>query len=125
MSQRPFTLTVAAVVEAVEGAAALTFGLFVGWETVTGKPVDPPSAIGVTVLAILGGVGMLAVARGLSLKRRSSRSPAVVSQILALPVSWSLIQSGQYGYGVPLIILAVTALVLLLTRASHDALLDT
>lgn len=124
MSGRPLTLTVAAVIEAAEGLAALGFGLFAGWETVVGEQVDPPSAIGVTVLALLGAAGMLFVARGLLLRLRWSRSPAVVTQILALPIAWSLIQSGQYAFGVPLAALAVPALVLLLSGAGNDALLD-
>lgn len=122
MSERPFTLTAAAVIEAVEGTAALGFGLFFGWKTVTGSPVDPASGIGVTVLAILGGAGMLAVARGLLSRSRWSRSPAVLTQLFALPVAVSLIQSEQYAFGVPLAVLGTAALVLALSRPTSDAL---
>jgi hypothetical protein len=119
---RPLTLTVGAAIEAAEGVAALGFGLFVGWETIVGKPLDPASAIGVTVLALAGGAGMLLVARGLLQARRWSRSPAVLTQLFALPVSVSMIQGGQYAIGVPMIVLALVALVLLLCKPSNDVL---
>jgi hypothetical protein len=115
-------LTVGAAIEAAEGVAALGFGLFVGWETIVGKPLDPASAIGVTVLALAGGGGMLLVARGLLQARRWSRSPAVLTQLFAVPISVSMIQSGQYAIGVPMIVLALTALVLLLSKPSNDVL---
>lgn len=122
MTERPLTLTVGAAIEAGEGVAALGFGLFVGWETIVGKPLDPASAIGVTVLALAGGAGMLLVARGLLQARRWSRSPAVLTQLFALPVSVSMIQGGQYAIGVPMIVLALVALVLLLCKPSNDVL---
>lgn len=122
MTGRPITLIAGAAVEAAEGIAALGFGLFVGWETIVGEPLDPVSAIGVTVLAVLGGTGMILVARGLLHAQRWSRSPAVLTQLFALPVSVSLIQSGQYGIGVPLAVLAVAALVLVLCKPSTDLL---
>jgi hypothetical protein len=122
VTERPLTLTVGAAIEAAEGVAALGFGLFVGWETIVGKPLDPASAIGVTVLALAGGAGMLLVARGLLQARRWSRSPAVLTQLFALPVSVSMIQGGQYAIGVPMIVLALVALVLLLCKPSNDVL---
>lgn len=118
MAQRPFTVIAAAALEALEGAAALGFGVFVGWETVVGKPLDPATATSVTALALLGGACMLAVARGLLRADRWSRSPAVLTQLFALPVSWSLLQSEQYFFGVPLIVAAVLALGLLLSPPS-------
>lgn len=123
MSERPLPLTIAAAIEAIEGIAALGFGLFVGWETIVGSPVDPATAIGVTVLALLGGAGMLAVARGLLARLRWSRSPAVVTQLFALPVAWSLIHSEQYAFGVPLGVLGTVALALMLSRGGHEGLL--
>jgi hypothetical protein len=117
-------LTVAAVLEAVEGAAALAFGLFVGWETLFGEPFDPASAIGVTILACLGGAALLAVAYGLLRVRRWSLAPAVLTQLLALYISWNLLRSDQPLYGVPLVACAIIMLILLFSRASTAALHD-
>jgi hypothetical protein len=117
-------LIISAAVEAVEGVAGFGFGLFVGWETIVGKPVDLASAIGVAVLALLGGLGMLAVARGLLRAERWSRSPAVVTQLFALFLAWNMIQSEQWWYGVPLGIGAIVALIALLSGPTTAALAE-
>jgi hypothetical protein len=121
---RPRALTAAAGLEAAEGVAALAFGLFVGWETLFGDPQDVGSAIGVTLMAFLAGAGMLAVARGLLRARRWGRAPAMVTQLFGLFIAWNLIQSDQYGYGVPLAGGAVIAVVLLLSRPITEAQYD-
>jgi len=125
VSVRPRTLTAAAGLEAAEGVAALAFGLFVGWETLVGKPLDAGGAVGVTVLAVLGGAGMLAVARGLLLVRRWGGAPAVVTQLLALFIAWNLVQSDQLAYGLPLAACAIVAAILVLSRPSTQALYQT
>ncbi|TNY38471.1 hypothetical protein [Thermomonospora catenispora] len=113
--RRPLTVTAAAALEAAEGVTALGFGAFVAWETVVGEPLDPATAWAVTGMALLGGFCMLAVARGLLKAERWSRAPAVLTQLFALPVGWSLLQSDQLVYGVPLLTAAVLALVLVLS----------
>ena len=120
---RPRTLTAAAGLEAAEGIAALAFGIFVGWETAVGKPVvETGGAIGVTVMALLGAAGMLAVASGLLHVRRWGGAPAVVTQLLALFIAWNLVQSDQLAYGVPLAACAILAAALLLSPPSTHAL---
>ena len=122
--RRPLTLIISAAVEAIEGVVALGFGLYVGGETIVGKPLDLASAIGVAVLALLGGLGMLAVARGLMRAERWGRSPAVVTQLFALFLAWNMIQSQQQWYGVPLAVGAIVALVALLSGPTTAALFD-
>lgn len=77
MSKRPITVRAAAALEAAEGLAAVGFGVYTGVETATGAAVDPASAIGVTVLALAGGLGMLGCARGLLRADQWSRAPTV------------------------------------------------
>jgi hypothetical protein len=122
--RRAFTLIVSAAVEAAEGAAGLGFGFFAGWETIAGKPLDLGGAIGVAVLALLGGLGMLAVARALWRAERWSRSPAVLTQLFALFLAWNLIQSHQPWYGVPLAVGAIIALIALLSGPTTAALFE-
>ncbi|MEV7808339.1 hypothetical protein AB0O28_35855 [Microbispora sp. NPDC088329] len=120
---RPATLTVAAAVLAAEGLLALVMGGFVGVETVIGQPTDLVTSIAVAGFGVLGGALLLWVAWGLWQVLRWSRGPAVVTQIFALPVAISLIQSAQYAFGVPLVAAAVVALVALLAPASTHALM--
>ncbi|ETK32002.1 hypothetical protein [Microbispora sp. ATCC PTA-5024] len=119
---RPATLVVAAAVVAAEGLLALALGGYVAVETVAGKPADLVSSIAVAGFGVLAGAGLLWVAWGLWQVLRWSRGPSVVAQIFALPVAITLIQSGQYGYGVPLVAGAVVALVALLAPPSTQAL---
>ncbi|MFC9972419.1 hypothetical protein ACFVH6_16185 [Spirillospora sp. NPDC127200] len=112
--RRPGTVYAAAGLEAAEGLAALGFGLFVGVETAIGKAVDPVTAVAVTVMALVGGAAMLGVARGLLRAEQWSRAPVVVTQLFSLPVAWSLWQSEQPFYAVPLGVAAIGALVTVL-----------
>ncbi|HZB30384.1 MAG TPA: hypothetical protein VE465_09480 [Streptosporangiaceae bacterium] len=122
MSARPRTLTAAAGLEAAEGVAAIVFGLFVGWEALFGEPLETGGAIAVAMIGLLGGVGMLAVARGLLRMRRWGGAPALVTQLLAIFLAWNLLRSDQYGYGLPLAAGALAAAALLLSRPSTQAL---
>jgi hypothetical protein len=122
VSGRPRALTATAGLEAAEGVAVLAFGIFVGWETLFGDPEDVGSAVAVTVMAVLAGAGMLAVARALLRARRWGRAPAVVTQLFALYISWNLIQSDQFWYGVPLGVCALAAAILLFSRPITEAL---
>jgi hypothetical protein len=73
---------------------------------------------------VLGGLAMLAVARGLLRVRRWGGAPAVVTQLLALFIAWNLFQSDQLAYGVPLAACALIAAVLVLSPPSTQALYD-
>ncbi|MEU9022631.1 hypothetical protein [Actinomadura sp. NPDC048394] len=118
MTDRPITVRAAAALEGAEGLGAVAFGVYTGVETASGAAVDPVSAIGVTVLALAGGLGMLACARGLLRGAQGSRAPTVLTQLFALPVAWSLWQSDRPAIAVPMGVVAVLALVAVLSPAS-------
>ncbi|QKG25714.1 hypothetical protein [Actinomadura verrucosospora] len=118
MTDRPITVRAAAALEGAEGLGAVAFGVYTGVETAAGAAVDPVSAIGVTVLSLAGGLGMLACARGLLRGAQGSRAPTVLTQLFALPVAWSLWQSERPAIAVPMGIVAVLALVAVLSPAS-------
>ena len=124
MTKRPITVRAAAVLEAAEGLVAVGFGVYTGVETAAGAAVDPASAIGVTVLALGGGVGMLACARGLLRADQWSRAPTVLTQLFALPVAWSLWQSERPAIAIPLGLAAVLALVTVLSPPSTAWLIE-
>jgi hypothetical protein len=65
------------------------------------------------IMALVAGLFVALLARGLLTQRHASRSPTVVVQLLCLPVAWGLLQGGMYGYGVPLVVVPVSILVLL------------
>ncbi|MEU8385064.1 hypothetical protein [Streptosporangium sp. NPDC048865] len=122
MPNRPMTLTVAAAVMALEGVTALLLGGYAGVETVIGRPSDLMSSIAVAAFGIIVGAALLWVGWGMIQSERWSRSPGVLTQIFAIPVSVTLIQSDQRVIGFSLIALAVAGLVTLLSPPTTRAL---
>lgn len=124
MTKRPSTVQAAAALEGAEGLAAVGFGVYTGVETAIGAAVDPASAIGVTLLALAGGIGMLACARGLLRADQWSRAPTVLTQLFALPIAWSMWQSDRPGIAIPLGLVAALALIAVLSPPSTAWLIE-
>ncbi|MFF2850743.1 hypothetical protein ACFVT5_31095 [Streptomyces sp. NPDC058001] len=121
---RPGRLTVAASLAALEGLALAAAGVYLLVMGLAGKPDNAQQAeTGGVTLIVLALLPLLA-ARGL-LKRRSwSRGPAIITQIMALPVAWTLLQADSMLIpgGIALAVVAVTALVLLVNPTTTEAL---
>ncbi|MFF2651288.1 hypothetical protein [Streptomyces sp. NPDC058045] len=121
---RPGRLTGAAALTALEGLALLVGGVFILVEAFTGAPDNRQQAVtGGITLMVLAALPLLA-ARGLLGRRSWARGPAVITQIMALPVAWTLLQADSMLIpgGIVLAVVAVTALVLLVSSATTAAL---
>ncbi|WDV54439.1 hypothetical protein PV963_30815 [Streptomyces coeruleorubidus] len=121
---RPRRLTYAALLAALEGLALVVGGVWILVLGLTGEPDDRQQAVtgGVTlvVLALLP----LFAARGLLGRRSWSRGPAVITQLMALPVAYNLLQADSMAIpaGIALAVVAVAALVLLVNPETTRAL---
>ncbi|MFJ3666324.1 hypothetical protein ACIPSE_07705 [Streptomyces sp. NPDC090106] len=121
---RPRRLTYAAVLTALEGLALLVGGVWMLVEGLAGHPDDRRSAVtGGVTLVVLALLPLLAT-RGLLALRGWSRGPAVITQIMALPVAYNLLQADSVAIpaGIALAAVAVTALVLLVNAETTRAL---
>lgn len=107
---------------ALEGLSALLLGGYVGVETVIGRPSDLMTSIAVAAFGIGIGAALLWVGWGILAAERWARSPGVLTQIFAIPVSVTLIQSDQLVIGISLITLVVIGLVTLLSPPTTHAL---
>ncbi|MGW0826511.1 hypothetical protein [Streptomyces sp. NPDC002845] len=117
-------LVAAAGLAALEGAALVVGGGAMVVLGLTGEPDDRGQAVtGGVTLIVLALLPLLA-ARGLFLRRSWSRGPAVITQILALPVAYNLLQADSMAIpgGIVLGVVAVTALVLLINPTTTQAL---
>ncbi|MFG3247062.1 hypothetical protein [Streptomyces sp. NPDC048187] len=96
---RPARVTAAAAIAAVEGLALVVGGAWMLVGGLTGHPADRTAAVtgGVTLL-VLALLPLLA-ARGLIRLRGWSRGPAVITQVMALPVAYNMV--GADGVAVP------------------------
>ncbi|MET8077135.1 hypothetical protein [Streptomyces sp. NPDC005303] len=121
---RPRRLTYAAALAALEGLALVAGGVWMLVEGLAGDPDDRQSAVtGGVTLIVLALLPLLA-ARGLLGRRSWSRGPAVVTQIMALPVAYNLLQADSVAIpaGIALAVVAVAALILLINPATTQAL---
>ncbi|MGP3999888.1 hypothetical protein [Streptomyces sp. 8N706] len=121
---RPVRLAVASALAALEGVALAAFGVYLLVMGLLGNPDSPAQAEtgGVTLLALAA--LPLAAARGLLLRRRWSRGPALITQIMAVPVAWTLVSTGGalMAAGVALGAAALAVLVLLVNPTATEAL---
>lgn len=110
---RPRRITAAAVLTGLEGVLVAGFGVASLVMLVLGKPDDPTQAATMAVTVLVLSLLPLAAARGLWLRRRWSRGPSMIVQLIALPAGWQLVQNDGVwiicGLGLGLIGLAVLA----------------
>jgi hypothetical protein len=124
VSTRPHTLSTAAAVEVLEGAALVVIGCYVGVEAIVGRPHDIASAVALALMAVLAGAGVLAVGRGLWQVRRWGRAPGLLTQIFAVIAAVSLIQGGRHALGAIVLVIAVVGAAALLSPPTTRALID-
>jgi hypothetical protein len=113
----PLRLTAAAAVAGLEGLAIAVWAVTM----LSGGGHDVLPGILVLALAVLP----LLAAYGLRRARRWSRGPALIIQLIALPIAWTMLHSDGGGIvagGAVLAVLAITGLVLLVHPATTDAL---
>lgn len=120
---RPARLTAAAALAAIEGVAPAAGGLYAIGTGLFGDADRGQAVITGVTLIVLALIPLIA-ARGLLGRRGWSRGPAVITQIIALPVAWTLLSAGGVLIvaGAALAVVAVTALVLLVNPTTAEAL---
>ncbi|MEU3959197.1 hypothetical protein AB0F42_05145 [Streptomyces buecherae] len=121
---RPARLTGAAIITAAEGALLAAYGVYLMVMGLAGDPDSPKQTEILAVVFFALAALPLVAARGLWLRRRWSRGPAMITQIMALPVAWTLINSGGalIAGGIAIGVVALAALVLLVNPTATEAL---
>ncbi|WP_419997713.1 hypothetical protein [Streptomyces boninensis] len=117
-------LMIAAALAGVEAAVVAGLGLYELVMLVVGDPDSKRQALfgGLTVLALAALPA--AAAYGLWQRKSWSRGPAVITQLMAIPVVWAMTTAGGVllPLGIALGAVALTALVCLLSPSTTEAL---
>ncbi|MEV6809346.1 hypothetical protein ACH4NF_28050 [Streptomyces sp. NPDC017248] len=121
---RPRRLTYAAILAGLEGVALAAGGLWVLVLGFTGDPDDRQQAVTLGITLVVLALLPLLAARGLLLRRGWSRGPAVITQLMALPVAYNLLHADGVAIpvGIVLAVVAVAALVFLVNGETTRAL---
>jgi len=119
----PTPIRVAVVIIYLEALALVGAAGVLVDKTITGHPDDVGRALFAALLAVAGAFVLVVCARGLMRLSPSARTPIVLLQLLALPVSYSLaFQAHRVGYGGPILVAALAVLFLLFTPPAREAL---
>lgn len=121
---RPRRITAAAALLGLQGLVVAGFGVVLLVRLVTNRPEQVVSAATLAVTVLVLSLLPLVAARGLWLSRRWSRSPALVVQLMVLPVAWQLVQRDGVLLVVGLAVgaTAIAVLGMLLNPAATEAL---
>jgi hypothetical protein len=104
---------------------AVALGLltaFLIYEDLTGTATNLVSALFVTAFAAAAAAVLWALAGALWRRRAGARGPAIVLQLLLLPIGYYMIQGGLGWLGVPLMALGVLVSGLLVSAPTARAL---
>lgn len=122
MRERPATLIVAAAVQGAESLGVLVATVIVCADTISGRSYQVSSGVALTLIGFAATAALAVIAFGLARARRWSRTPAFLTQLFSGIVAIYLIEGHRYGWGVPLLLLAVAGLAVLLAPPTFRAL---
>jgi hypothetical protein len=119
---RPATLRWAIWLLLGEAVALGLLTVYLLYEDLTATANDLTSALLITAFAAFGTVVLVLLARALANRRPGARAPAIVLQLMLLPVGYYMIGGGLAWLGVPLMALGIVVCVLLVSPPTTRAL---
>ena len=123
VNRPPRSLIAAAVLLAAQAAALVVLAAILTIKVVTGHPHSLGGALIDAALALVGAAVLGLSARAMLALRPAARTPVVVLELLALPVSYDLtFPAHRPEYGSPILVSALAVLYLLFTPTSRTAL---
>ncbi|MGS2613585.1 hypothetical protein ACVCAH_03495 [Micromonospora sp. LZ34] len=92
------------------------------WADLTADSTDRLSAWLVTAFAVGAAAALWALGGALDRRRAGARAPAIVLQLMLLPIGWFMVEGGMGWLGVPLMALGVGVTWLLVSPPTSRAL---
>jgi hypothetical protein len=119
----PAQVRSAVAIVALQALALLAAAIVLIVKTIFGDPDSVGRAMSDAGFAILGALLLALGARGLLRLSSAARTPVIVLELLALPVSFDLaFQAHRVDYGGPILVSAVVVLYLVFTPPAREAL---
>jgi hypothetical protein len=118
----PGALRGAVLLIAFEAAAVGALAAFLLYEDLTAPAASLLGALFVTGFAIGAAVALAALARALHRRRGGARGPAIVLQLMLLPIGYYMVKGGLGWVGLPLLALGLLVCGLLVSPATTRAL---
>ncbi|GAA2189007.1 hypothetical protein GCM10009848_32240 [Micromonospora lupini] len=118
----PVTLRWAVRLLWAEAVAVGLIAVWLVWADLTATTTDLASALLVTAFAVGAAVALWALGRALLRRQAGARAPAIVLQLMLLPIGWFMIQGGLGWLGVPLMALGLGVGWLLVSPPTTKAL---
>lgn len=119
----PRPLVIACAVIGLQALALVAAAGIVLVKAATQKSSDLTGALVLAAIALAGAFALGACVRALLRLRPAARTPVVVIELLALPVSYTLaFQADRVGYGAPILLSALTVIYLLFTPPVREVL---
>lgn len=109
----PSALLAAAALLGVQALALTGIALFLAVRAFGSDVTNRGLALLAALTTLVGGAVFALLARGTLRRRSRVRAPALVLELLCLPVGWGLFQGHKWGYGLPLVVVAVAVLLAL------------
>ncbi|WP_089019150.1 hypothetical protein [Micromonospora coriariae] len=118
----PVTLRWAVRLLWAEAVAVGLIAVWLVWADLTAPTRDLLSGLLVTAFALGAAVALWALGRALLRRQAGARAPAIVLQLMLLPIGWFMIQAGMGWLGVPLMALGLGVSWLLVSPPTTRAL---
>ncbi|MER5333322.1 hypothetical protein [Micromonospora sp. NPDC002717] len=118
----PVTLRWAVRLLRGEAVAVGLVAAWLVWADLTATTTDLTSALLVTAFALGAAAALWALGGALARRRAGARAPAIVLQLMLLPVGWFMVQGGVAWLGVPLMALGLGVTALLVSTPTTRAL---
>ncbi|MER7006999.1 hypothetical protein ABT297_28720 [Dactylosporangium sp. NPDC000555] len=118
----PATLRWAVRLLLLEGAGLTALTLLLVYLDLTSTWTAARMALSFTVYLALMAVLFIGIGVALHRRQRWARGPGIVTQMLQMPIGWTMLNNGQPWIGAPLFLLGLTGAVLLFAPSTRIAL---
>ena len=118
----PATLRWAIWLLMAEAAGLLVLAGVLAYDGVTGTAQSATSGVAIVVFTLLMTVFTAGLAVALTRRRRWARGPALVLELLLIPIGYSITTNGVAGLGIVLIVIGLAGIGTLVAPATRTAL---